>query len=136
MGLQVQKVAKRAFPTLVGKDLDGLMKGSFFQALLPKRQRKVGAPKTDESFAELFSRACTMECREQQYIDIADERKGKDKAKKADSEPNRGKGSNSHSKVPIIIVRTLIAIVISRLAVSQQIGRGSSSISSVEHATT
>ena len=76
------------------------MKGRFFQALLPKWQRKLGAPKTDESFDELFSRARTMECREQQYNDIADERKGKDKAKKADSEPNRGKGSDSRSKVP------------------------------------
>ena len=100
LGLQLQKVAKRAFITLVGKDLDRLMNGRFFQALLPKWQRKLGAPKTDESFDELFSRARTMECREQQYNDIADERKGKDKAKKADSEPNRGKGSHSRSKVP------------------------------------
>ena len=45
LGLQLQKVAKRAFPTLVGKDLDRLMKGRFFQALLPKWQRKLGAPK-------------------------------------------------------------------------------------------
>ena len=100
LGLQIQKVAKRAFPTLVGKDLDRLMKGRFFQALLPKWQRKLGATKTDESFDELFSCARTMQCREQQYNDIADERKGKDKAKKADSEPNRGKGSDSRSKVP------------------------------------
>ena len=41
-----------------------------------------------------------MECREQQYNDIADERRGKDKTKKADSETIRGKGSDSHSKVP------------------------------------
>ena len=67
------------------------MKGHFFQALLPKWQRKLGAPKTDESFDELFSRAHTMECREQQYNDIADEHRGKDKAKKADNEPKSWK---------------------------------------------
>ena len=99
LGLQLQKVAKRAFPTLVGKDLDRLMKGRFFQALLPKWQRKLGAPKPDESFDELFSRARTMECRERQYNDLADEHRGKDKAKKVDGEPNRGTGSDSRSKV-------------------------------------
>ena len=97
LGLQLQKVAKRAFPTLVGKDLDRLMKGRFFQALLPKWQRKLGAPKTEESFDELFNRARTMEFREQQYNEIADERRGKDKPRKVDGETTRGKGSDSRS---------------------------------------
>ena len=100
LGLQLQKVAKRAFPTLVGKDLDRLLKGRFFQALLPKWQRRLGAPKTDESFDELFNRARTTECREQQYNDIADERRGKDRTKREDNETNRGKGSDSRLKVP------------------------------------
>lgn len=97
LGLQLQKVAKRDFPTLVGKDLDRLMKGRFFQALLPKWQRKLGAPKTEESFDELFNRARTMEFREQQYNEIADERRGKDKPRKVDGETTRGKGSDSRS---------------------------------------
>ena len=83
----------------MGKDLDRLMKGRFFQTLLPKRQRKLGASKTDESFDELFNRACTIECREQQYRYMADECRGKDKAKKVDGEANRKKGSNSRPKV-------------------------------------
>ena len=35
LGLQLQKVAKRAFPSLVGKDLDRLMKGRFFPGTPP-----------------------------------------------------------------------------------------------------
>ena len=76
------------------------MKGRFFQALLPKWQRKLGAPKTGESFDELFHRARTMECREQQYNIIADERKGKDRSRKPDSETSHSKVGDSHSKMP------------------------------------
>ena len=61
------KLAKRAFPTITGKDFDRLLKGRFFQALLPCWQRKLGAPKPDESFDELFARAHTTERREEQH---------------------------------------------------------------------
>ena len=59
LGLELQKLAKRAFPTITGKEFDRLLKGRFFQALLPHWQRKLGAPKTEESFDELFARART-----------------------------------------------------------------------------
>ena len=65
LGIELQRLAKRAFPILTGKDLDRLLKGWFFQALLLRWQRKLGAPKPDESFDELFSRARTAEKREQ-----------------------------------------------------------------------
>ena len=55
----------------MGKDLDRLLKGRFFQALLPVWQRKVRALKPDESFSELFNHARTMERREQQYSEAA-----------------------------------------------------------------
>ena len=42
LGLELQRVAKRAFPTIVGKDLDRLLKGRYFQALGTRRQRKLG----------------------------------------------------------------------------------------------
>ena len=61
LGLVSQRLAKRAFPMLKGKDFDRLAKGRFFQALLPCWQRKLGAPKPDESFDELFNRARTTE---------------------------------------------------------------------------
>ena len=60
--LELQHVAKRAFPT---KDLDRLLKGRYFQALGTRWQRKLGAPKPDESFDELFNRARVVERREQ-----------------------------------------------------------------------
>ena len=75
LGIELQKLAKRGFPKLVGKDLDRLLKGRFFQALLPKWQRKLGAPKIEESFEELYSRARMMECRDQQYSEAAEERR-------------------------------------------------------------
>lgn len=59
LGLELQKLAKRAFPTITGKEFDRLLKGRFFRALLPRWQRKLGAPKTEESFDELFARART-----------------------------------------------------------------------------
>lgn len=49
-------------------------------------QRKLGAPKTEGSFDELFNCVCTMERREQQYNDIAD---GKDKPRKVDKRGNK-----------------------------------------------
>ena len=65
LGLELQHVAKRAFPTIVGKDLDRLLKGRYFQALGTRWQRKLGAPKPDESFDQLFNRARLVERREQ-----------------------------------------------------------------------
>ena len=47
LGLELQKLAKRAFPCLSGIDFNRQMKGRFFQALLPKCQCKLGAPKVD-----------------------------------------------------------------------------------------
>ena len=57
LGIALIRLAKRTFPTLVGKDLDRLLWERFYQALLPKWKRKVGAPKTDESFENLFGHA-------------------------------------------------------------------------------
>ena len=90
LGLELQRPAKRAFPTLKGKDFDRLVKGRFFQALLPRWQRKLGAPKPDESFDELFNRARTTERREQQYCEVAEERKdAQQKNKKVEKAPTQ-----------------------------------------------
>ena len=67
LGLQLMALAKKAFPSLGARELDRLLKGRFFQALLPKWQRKLGAPKVAETFAELYGRARTCERHEQQY---------------------------------------------------------------------
>ena len=64
LGMELQRLTKRAFLTLIGKDLDRLLRGRFYQALLPKWKRKVGVPKTGE---DLFGRACMLECHEKQY---------------------------------------------------------------------
>ena len=57
LGIKLQRLAKRAFPAITGKDLDRLLRGRFFQVLLPHWQRKLGAPKPEETFDELFSHA-------------------------------------------------------------------------------
>ena len=54
LGLQLMSLARKAFPGLGSRELDRLLKGRFFQALLPKWQRKLGASKVAESFAELY----------------------------------------------------------------------------------
>ena len=67
LGMDLQKLARKAFPKMDVKEFDRLLKGRFYQALLPKWQRKLGAPKTAESFDDLFTRARTFERHEQQF---------------------------------------------------------------------
>jgi hypothetical protein len=83
------------------------LKGRFFHALLPRWQRKLGAPKVDESFDELFNRARTTERREQQYCEVAEERKDsqqkKKKVEKAPTQPRKEpvtKASTDNEKKP------------------------------------
>ena len=54
LGLDFQTLGRRAFPSVGAKEFDRMLKGRFYQALLPKWQRKLGAPKLEESFTELY----------------------------------------------------------------------------------
>ncbi len=67
LGIDLQRLARKAFPKAMGKEFDRLIKGRFFQALYPKWQRKLGAPKPGESFTELYDRARMLEMHEKQY---------------------------------------------------------------------
>ena len=66
LGVALQKLAFKAFPESGAKEFDRLLKGRFYQALLPKWQRKLGAPKANESFEDLYARARAQERHEQQ----------------------------------------------------------------------
>ena len=74
LGMSIQQLGRKAFPMIVGKDFDRLLKGRFHQALLVKWQRKLGAPKADESFQDLFTRARVLEEHERQYTVSAESR--------------------------------------------------------------
>lgn len=67
LGIELQKLGRKAFPTSGMKEFDRILKGRFYQALQPKWQRKLGAPKTTETFEELYARARTLERHDQQY---------------------------------------------------------------------
>ena len=67
LGITVQHLGRRAFPSMNKKEFDRLIKGRFFQALLVKWQRKLEAPKPGETFHELYNRARMMEQYEKQY---------------------------------------------------------------------
>ena len=67
VGIRLQKLARKAFPESGPKEFDRLLKGRFYQALLPKWQRKLGAPKASETFDELYARARTLERHDQQF---------------------------------------------------------------------
>lgn len=55
LGIDLQSLARRAFPELRGgKEVDRLLNGWFFQALLPRWQQKVGAAKPEQTVAELY----------------------------------------------------------------------------------
>ena len=99
IGIKLQAAARKAFPSLIGKEHDRLMKGRFFQSLAPRWQRKLGAPKVDESFDELFNRARTTERREQQYCEAAEERKDSQqkskRVEKAPTQPRKGQAAKA-----------------------------------------
>ena len=66
IGVHLQKLALKAFPGTSQKEFDRMLKGRFYQALLPKWQRKLGAPKAAETFDDLYARARTLERHDQQ----------------------------------------------------------------------
>ena len=74
LGLSIQQLGRKAFPSITGKDFDRLLKGRFYQALLVKWQRKLGPPKPDESFHDLYTRARLVEEYEKQYAASAESR--------------------------------------------------------------
>ena len=93
--MEIQRLGQRAFPSVTGNDLDHLLKGCFFQALLVQWQRKLGAPKVEETFQELFDRARQ---REKQYAESAalhgnndgnKQKNNKEKVTKFSSRPGR-----------------------------------------------
>lgn len=58
LGPELQHVTKRAFPALVRKYLDRLLKGCYFLPSIGYTlAEKLGAPKPEESFDELFNQA-------------------------------------------------------------------------------
>ena len=75
LGICLQKLCRKAFPSIGGKEFDRFLKGRFFQALLPKWQKKLGAPKSSDSFGDLYDRARTLERHEKQFADSAAGRK-------------------------------------------------------------
>ena len=55
------RLGQKAFPSSQEKEFDRMLKGRFFQALHVKWQRKLGAPKPQETFRKLYNRARTLE---------------------------------------------------------------------------
>ena len=67
LGISIQQLGRKAFPSIIGKDFDRLLKGRFYQALLVKWQRKLGPPKPEEGFHDLFARARMLGEHEKQF---------------------------------------------------------------------
>ena len=67
LGMELQRLARKAFPERNAKEFDHFLKGHFFQALLLKWQWKLGALKASESFNNLFTRARTFERHDHQF---------------------------------------------------------------------
>ena len=97
LGIELQRLARKAFPSISGKEQDILLKGRFYQALLPRWQRKL-TPKPEETFAELYDRARTLEKHEKQYAASAAARADNAKSDKKHVS-NYGK-QKSNQRVP------------------------------------
>ena len=103
LGLQLMSLSGKAFPSLGSKERDRLLKGRFFQALLPKWQRKLGAPKVGESFNELYERARTCERHDKQYQSAYNQRakdQSRPKAKRVESAPGSSDASEQVQSQP------------------------------------
>ena len=103
LGLQLMSLSGKAFPSLGSKERDRLLKGRFFQALLPKWQRKLGAPKVGESFNELYERARTCERHDKQYQSAFNQRakdQSRPKAKRVESAPGSSDASEQVQPQP------------------------------------
>lgn len=64
LGVELQKLGRKAFPTSRMKEFHRIVMAMFYQA---KWQRKLGAPKTTQTFEELYAHARTLERHDQQY---------------------------------------------------------------------
>ena len=85
LGMDIQKLGRKDFPTLTGHEFDRLLKGRFYQALITKWQCKLGAPHPDETFLQLFERARAVEHHDKQYSEASnrrDERKARQNSSK------------------------------------------------------
>ena len=87
LGMDLQKLGHKAFPSLEGRDFDRMMKGRFFQALHTRWQRKLGAPRPEETFSQLFERARMFEQHEKQYSEAAASRSDQRPKKAGSSKP-------------------------------------------------
>ena len=72
LGISIQQLGRKVFPNITGKDFDRLLKGRFYQALQVKWQRKLGAPKPDETFHDLLARVRMLEEHEKQFAASAE----------------------------------------------------------------
>ena len=94
VGIQLQRLARKAFPKSGAREFDRMLKGRFYQALLPKWQRKLGAPKPSESFDDLYARARAQERHDQQI----NARQPGEKASKQEGSQKKHTESASGSK--------------------------------------
>ena len=67
LGVQLQRLGRKSLLGSGPKEFGWMLKGHFYQALLPKWQRKLGAPKATDSFEELYARTRTPEQHDQQF---------------------------------------------------------------------
>ena len=72
-----------------------MMKGRFFQALHTRWQRKLGAPRPEETFSQLFERARMFEQLEKQYSEAAASRSDQHPKKAGSSKPVPNSTQNS-----------------------------------------
>ena len=97
IGIKLQSAARKAFLSLIGKEHDRLMKGRFFQSLLPKWQRKMGAHKADETFEDLFKRAHTVEKHDEQYSQSAADKSDDHKKSSSNEAESQNKAGSENS---------------------------------------
>ena len=99
--MDLQKLARKAFPSMEGRVFDRMLKGRFYQALHPRWQRKLSAPKPEETFGQLFERARMLEQNERQFTaSTASRGEASSKRAKPAASPVRPPSSVKTTKAP------------------------------------
>ena len=74
LGLSIRQLRRKAFPLIMSKDFDRLLKGGFYHGLLVTSQSKLGPPKAEEGCYDLYTHARLLEEHDKQYTAFAESR--------------------------------------------------------------
>ena len=129
LDIDLMSLGRKAFPKICEAEFDRMLKGKFFQALLP-----LSAPKIDEKFNDLYDRARVAERHEKQYLASASARSdAKDKkirglSRAATSQEELQRKQIARVKAVPIVLRSIIPQAVGSCFGIMQVAQGARAV--------